>query len=243
VSGGPLGRFPTEYSLVFRTVKTSGNAGPSPWHRGDDDEMIPRDVGAPRDGRRPHTVCDRRRVHGGGQGRRRSQPWLRMARRSDRVEGMDSPARTGGLDSTGSPIDGGVCRGRRGSRLTERASQHEVAADHFLLAGHEHERIPFASEKSAWPRPRISSNRTRTLSGWTGLAGCSVWAGRNWRRELPRAASAAMEAAEAVASANPGSEWIDNPSGSKGWTVIRSTVECVGAAEKPPSDLLIPTPE
>ncbi len=52
-----------------------------------------------------------------------------------------------------------------------------------------------------------------------------------------------MAAAEAVASANPGFEWIDDPSGSQGLAVIRSTVECVGAEEKPPSDLLIPTPE
>ena len=42
---------------------------------------------------------------------------------------------------------------------------------------------------------------------------------------------ACMDAAQDFAELNPNFEWLDDPSGSMGWAVIRSTVECIGADE------------
>ena len=40
-----------------------------------------------------------------------------------------------------------------------------------------------------------------------------------------------MAKAEDFVELNPNFEWIDDPSVSMGWAVIRSTLECIGADE------------
>jgi hypothetical protein len=57
--------------------------------------------------------------------------------------------------------------------------------------------------------------------------------GDDYERILFATEEECMAAAEDIVEANPSFEWLDDPSGSKGWTVIRSTVECVGAGEGP----------
>ena len=78
------------------------------------------------------------------------------------------------------------------------------------------------------------------LMNWMLVVSAFVW----WDYDPALFATEAecMAAAKAVVEANPGFEWLDGPSGLRGWIhphelegwiplVGRSTVECVGAEE------------